>query len=274
MSDFLGPILERVRAEVVRRHRKAFFRRMLERCDASFDGNLSAVAALRRPQGESVRAIAEIKFRSPSAGSIRPWCRGEVAGVAASYEANGASAVSVLTDRIGFGGSPDDVRRAHRAVRVPILYKGFVLDEIQVVLAREVGATLVLLLVRALSRSRLDELVRFARSIGLEPVVEAKDADELEVALATGAPIVGINARDLGTFKVDVDSARRSLERVPPERVAVLMSGIRTREDVIRANDGRADALLVGEGLMRAPDPGRKLAELLSGAAPVPSATH
>ena len=171
--------------------------------------------------------------------------------------------MSVLTERVGFGGGALDVRRAHQAADVPILFKGFVVDEVQLALARTMGASLVLLLVRILDRSRLLDLSRAARAMGLEPVVEAKDAEELEVALETGAPIVGINSRDLGTFRVNVAAARRSLEAVPTDRVAVLMSGVRTRRDVETANEGRADALLIGETLMRAPDPHGKLSELL-----------
>ncbi len=125
------------------------------------------------------------------------------------------------------------------------------------------GASFVLLLVRALERDRLQTLVDEALALGLEPIVEAKDAGELETALATGAPVVGVNARDLGTFQVDPSRARQALALVPVDRVAVQMSGIRTRADYLDAAGGRADAVLIGEGLMRGPDPGRRLAELV-----------
>lgn len=253
--DYLSVILARKRREVARRRvHAALAGRAFGRVSPAPERGSAALAALRRPAGGRARIIAEIKFRSPSAGPIRERRTGDAQRIAEVYATAGASAISVLADGPGFGGGALDVRRVASAVRVPVLFKGFVLDEIQVELARAVGASLILLIVRALDGARLDTLVRTARSAGLEPVVEAADRLELERALASGASIVGVNARDLETFRVDVDEAQAILSGVPEDRVAVFMSGVRNLGDVERLSSGRADALLVGESLMRAPD--------------------
>lgn len=218
---------------------------------------------MRRGVGQPPAVIAEVKFRSPSAGEIRPWSPGEGVRVAQGYERGGASAVSVLADGPGFGGSPLLVRRVAEAVGVPVLYKGFVLDPVQVDLAYDVGASLVLLLVRVLDDPELRSLIQQIRSLGMEPVVEAANANEVDRAVAAGSVIVGVNARDLSTFRVDNDAAQACVQRIPAECVAVFMSGVRSADDFRDVAQGRADALLIGEGLMRSEDPGARLAELL-----------
>lgn len=222
------------------------------------------IRALRRAPGQPPSVIAEVKFRSPSAGVIRRWSPGEGVRVAQRYERACASVVSVLADGPGFGGSPLLVRRVAQAVSVPVLYKGFVVDPIQIDLAYDVGASLVLLLVRALEESDLRQLIRRVRSLGMEPVVEAANADEVDRAIAAGSTIVGVNARDLSSFHVDKEAARDCVERIPQERVAVFMSGVRTVEDFRDVARGRADAVLIGEELMRSEDPGARLSQLLS----------
>lgn len=256
-ADYLGPILARKQREVLRR------RAHQRPADVWNQGNgargLDAAARLRRDGANVPRVIAEIKLRSPSAGLIREREPGGVAYIASSYERGGAAAISVLCDGPGFGGSPLDLRRAAAVVRTPLLFKEFVLDPVQVELARELGASMVLLIVRALPPSLLSGLVEEVVRQGMAPVVEAADEDELEIALATRAVIVGVNARDLRTFRVAPERARAVLARVPADRVAVHMSGIRTGEDLAALGDSRADAVLVGEALMRAPDPGAHL---------------
>jgi indole-3-glycerol phosphate synthase len=259
--DMLGDILTRKAREVTRRQRH----RSAALAEPFDDREPAAVAALRRDVGSPLRVIAEIKFRSPSAGSIRPRTAGEHVRVARTYEAAGASAISVLCDRPGFGGSPLDLRRVRGAVSVPLVFKEFVIDPVQVELARAVGADMVLLLVRALSSQRLRELVAVTRQLGMAPLVEAADAEELKAALDTGATLVGVNARDLRTFRVDVEAARRAIAAVPADRVAVLMSGLQDADAFARAADTRADAVLVGEALMRARDPGAALRALRAG---------
>jgi indole-3-glycerol phosphate synthase len=270
LTDYLTPILERKRREVARRQRHTGARgvvvtRTLAASEARWP---LAHAALRRAPGKAPRVIAEIKRRSPSAGAIRPWSRGDVAGIARDYVAGGASAISVLCDRAGFGGSVLDLRRAARTVSTPLLFKEFVLEELQITLAARAGAHMVLLLVRALTREQLHRLCDAALRCGLAPVVEAADGDELERALETSATIIGVNARDLKTFKVDPQAAQRALQRIPPERIAVHMSGIHHADDYRAVAAGRADAVLIGESLMRAHKPADKLRELL---APAPA---
>ncbi len=261
--DYLSPILERKRREVERRKRHAAHARTaLIRVEVPIDRGAAAVAALRRESGASLRVIAEIKRRSPSAGLLRARTRGDVAELAQAYARGGAAAVSVLCDGPGFGGSPLDVRRAANAVTLPILFKEFVLDESQIQLARLLGAHMVLLLVRALRPERLRALVDATLAHGLAPVVEAANLRELETALSTRARIVGVNARDLRTFRVDGEAASEALAIVPSDRVAVHMSGVRDAHELARVANGRADAVLIGEGLMRAEDPTRKLREL------------
>jgi indole-3-glycerol phosphate synthase len=217
--------------------------------------------ALRR---ERVRVIAEVKRRSPSAGVIRDDL--EPGERAALYAGCGAAAISVLTDGPHFGGSVADLRAAASRVSVPVLRKDFILDELQIVEARAAGAAAVLLIVRALSPERLDSLLAFARSAGLDALVEVHTAAELDRALKAGADIVGINSRDLDTLRIDVASAWELLTLVPAEPVAVAESGMHTREHVERAAAAGADAVLIGTALSRAGDPGG----LLQGLAEVP----
>ncbi|MEZ4248358.1 MAG: indole-3-glycerol-phosphate synthase [Polyangiales bacterium] len=247
MSDILEGILARTRRSNVRRARRAPAPPApVGRADA-------ALEALRRV--DVPRVIAEVKFKSPSAGRIRERRAGEAVRLAHAYVDGGAAAVSVLADGPGFGGSAMDVRRVASEVSAPVLFKGFVLDERQIDLAARVGASMVLLLVRAMPKAELHRLVAYANALGVAPLVEAADDAELEDALATDAALVGVNARDLRTFRVDPDAAARQLEAIPSDRVAIYMSGIRSAEDFARVAAGRVDAMLIGEGLAREGDP-------------------
>jgi indole-3-glycerol phosphate synthase len=260
--DHLALIVQRKRVEVQRRlARKTTFSRLAAAIEARPNRHAER---LRRPQGELPRVIAEIKLRSPSAGQIRSRATGELVTIAEGYQEAGAAAISVLCDRQGFGGCVLDARRVAGRVDVPVLFKEFVLDPVQVDAARAAGASLVLLLVRVLSDAELVRMIAAVRARGLEPVVEAADAEELERALQTEATIVGINARDLRSFSVDPGRAAGLIERIPSERVAVFMSGVRTGSDLARVAATRADAVLIGEGLMRASNPGQALRGLLT----------
>lgn len=262
MTDFLSEILGRKRRENKRRRRHLGTMRAVER-PPQRERSERGIRALRRAPGGPPSVLAEVKFRSPSAGEIRPWSAGEGVRVAQAYERAGAAAVSVLADGPGFGGSPLLVRRVAKSVSVPVLYKGFVLDSIQVDLAYDVGASLVLLLVRALGDSELHALIRQIRVLGMEPVVEAASATEVDRAVAAGSTIIGVNARDLSTFDVDMSAARACIARIPAGCVAVFMSGVRSADDFREVAHSRADAVLIGEGLMRSEDPGVRLSELL-----------
>ncbi len=205
-------------------------------------------------------AIAEFKRRSPSAGDLRP--AGDVGAVARAYEAAGARAMSVLVDE-RFGGTWDDLRAARWATALPLLAKGFFSTRAHLESAREAGADAVLLLLRDLDDSEVAGLLAVARELRLDTLVEAHDGTELERAVALEAPIVGVNARDLSTFAIDRTGQLELVSRAPRDRVVIAESGIETRAHVAAAELAGANAILAGSALMRAPDPGEKLAELL-----------
>jgi indole-3-glycerol phosphate synthase len=205
-------------------------------------------------QKDHVAVIAEVKRRSPSAGWIHQGA--DAAAIARGYEAAGAAAISVLTDREWFGGSLDDLRAARAAVGVPVLRKDFVVDAAQVWQARAAGADAVLLIVRILEDSALRALLDVAGEAGLDALVEVHDAEELERALGAGAAIVGVNNRDLSVFRTDLAVSERLAVRVPRAVVMVAESGIAGAADVDRLGAAGVDAVLVGESLMRAADRG------------------
>jgi indole-3-glycerol phosphate synthase len=207
-------------------------------------------AALRVP-GE-VRLLAEVKRRSPSAGPIREGA--DPAEVAVWYQAAGAAALSVLTDRRYFDGSLSGLRSVRAAVEVPILRKDFIIDAVQVWEARSAGADAVLLIARILEGDRLPELHGVAESAGLDVLVEVHDEDELERALGAGATLVGVNNRDLRTFTTDLGLTHALAPRVPAHVSLVAESGIRSSSDVQALGAAGVDAVLVGESLMRQPD--------------------
>jgi len=205
-------------------------------------------------------AIAEFKRRSPSAGDLRPG--GDVADVARGYAAGGARAMSVLVDE-RFDGSWDDLRAARSATDVPLLAKGFFSTPEHLREAREAGADAVLLILRDLDDRTTRELMAAADALGLDTLVEAHDDGELARAVALDAPVVGINARDLGTFHVDRAAQLELVARAPRDRVVVAESGIETRAQAAAAELAGASAVLVGSTLMRAAEPGAKLRELV-----------
>ncbi|MFV8756210.1 indole-3-glycerol phosphate synthase TrpC [Nannocystaceae bacterium ST9] len=212
-------------------------------------------------EGPKPRVIAEFKRRSPSEGVLREGA--EPRSIATAYQAAGAAAISVLTDR-HFGGSFEDLRAVRAAVTIPVLCKDFILSRNQLVQARREGADAALLIVAALEAPHLRDLYQFARDIGLRILMEAHGDREIERAMATGARIIGMNARDLSTFEVDLDRVIQHRLDVPRSFLYVGESGIGSRADVERLRAAQVDAILVGSVLMRADDPGAKLAEIMS----------
>lgn len=206
-------------------------------------------------------AIAEIKRRSPSAGDLRP--DADPGRLAAELGAAGAAAISVLVDD-RFAGSVDDLRAARAATDTPLLGKGFFGTEAQLDELAAAGADAVLLLLRDLDDRRAGALLAHASSLGLDALVEAHDAAELGRARALEAPVVGVNARDLGTFAIDRRSALDLVAAAPHNRVVVAESGMLTRAHAAEAELAGASAILVGTALMRADDPAAKLRELLA----------
>jgi len=206
-------------------------------------------------------AIAEVKRRSPSAGDLRP--NADPARLASAFAGAGAAAVSILVDE-RFGGSVDDLRAARAAAVLPLLAKGFFRKEAELDELKEAGADAVLLLLRDLDDRRAAALLTHASALGLDALVEAHKAGELERAVRLGAEVIGVNARDLETFAVDRRAALDLVATAPRDRVIVAESGISARAHGAAVELAGADAVLVGSALMRAPDPAAKLRELLA----------
>ena len=256
-NDFLERIVAHVRAQVASR-REEFSARSLVHTRLYQRGPRGFRKALSRP---GRRVIAEVKRASPSQGVIRPDF--DPVAIASGYEANGAAALSVVTEERFFSGSLRYLSDIASKVSLPVLRKDFVLDPYQLVEARSCGADAVLLIAAMLDEGALEDLHAEARSLSLDVLVEVHSEPELELALGIGASLVGINNRDLRTFRVDLGVAEALLPRIPPHALAVCESGIRDVEQVERLEASGGRVFLVGETLMRAEDPGAKLAELL-----------
>jgi indole-3-glycerol phosphate synthase len=225
-------------------------------------------AALRRYAATGPAVIAEIKKASPSKGLIRSAF--DPAWLARRYRAGGAAALSVLTDEPFFQGSLRNLEMASTATPLPCLRKDFIVDEYQITEARAHRADAILLIAAALDNSEMKHLAGAARSLTLDVLVEVHIAEELDRVLdalgETGADAIGVNNRDLKTFEVSEQTSLALVDRIPASVVRVTESGISTRDDIARLRKAGFDAFLIGESLMRQPDPGVALAELLKGA--------
>ncbi len=210
--------------------------------------------------GDHVALIAEIKRASPSRGTIR--AQVDPVQHAWTFAAAGAAAVSVLTDEKYFGGSLDDLSSVRAKVSIPVLRKDFIIDEYQIYEARAAQADAILLIVRALSDAQLVDYAALAHSLGMMALVEVHDEKQLERALAGGAHGIGINNRNLADFSVDLAATERLAPLIAPGHLIVSESGISTRSDVRRVGRAGANAVLVGEALMRADDAEQKVREL------------
>jgi indole-3-glycerol phosphate synthase len=210
----------------------------------------------------TVRLIAEVKKASPSKGVFR--ADFDVATLARTYSAAGASAISVVTEEDFFQGSLEWVTRIRKLSELPILRKDFVFEPYQVYETRAAGASAILLIAAMLEAGEIAALAALARELKLDALVEVHDEAELDDALAAGAPIIGVNNRDLKTFAVDVETSARLGAKIPNDRIFVVESGIRDRADIDRLLAVGADAFLVGEQLLTHADPARAIAELIS----------
>ena len=208
-----------------------------------------------------IAIMAEVKKASPSKGVIR--ADFDAVGIAKIYAENGAAALSVLTDEKFFGGSTGDLTRIASVVDRPILRKDFTIDPYQICEARALGASAVLLIVAILTPDELAAFLATSRALGLDALVEVHDREELTIALDAGAAMIGINNRNLKTFETSLDTTYALIPHIPKGILKISESGIDTREDVAALKDAGADAVLVGESLMRASDVGGKLRELL-----------
>ncbi len=211
--------------------------------------------------GKPIRLIAEIKKASPSAGVIR--ADFNPVEIARIYQRHGATCLSVLTDEQYFQGSLDYLRDVRAAVTLPVLRKDFILDSYQLYEARAAGADAVLLIAECLDDCNLRKLHNEAVALGMSPLVELYDSENLQRVFDAGATLIGVNNRDLRTFDTDLEHTLRLRERVPDQCVLVSESGIRTRADVKRLEAAGVDAILVGESLMASPDIGAAVDALL-----------
>ena len=259
MAAILDRIVAATRARVAEARRGADLRELERRAELHVPRGFRRALAARSHEGVAV--IAELKKASPSKGLIRAEFR--PAELARELEAAGAATLSVLTDEEFFQGSLRNLREASEAVAIPCLRKDFVVDVFQLLEARANCADAVLLIVAALTSAELGVLARGAREHGLDVLCEVHDVDELQQALDAGCDLIGVNARDLRTFKVDLETAIALAAKFPAGVLRVAESGIHTAEDVARLRAAGFDAFLVGESLMRAESPGEALRELL-----------
>ncbi len=258
--DILNRILARKQEEIAARQQMTSLDN-LRQMSLETSAPRGFVAALKQrvEQGEPA-VIAEIKKASPSKGIIRE--NFDVIEIAKSYEAGGASCLSVLTDQDFFQGHEDFLIAARSACQLPAIRKDFIVDPYQVVESRAIGADCILLIVAALDDETLARLHQEARSLGMDVLVEVHDRNELERALKLELELVGINNRDLRTFDTNLDTTIDLLDLVPAGCLVVTESGIHSRDDVALMRQHDVHAFLVGEAFMRVPDPGQGLREL------------
>ncbi|MQY02269.1 indole-3-glycerol phosphate synthase TrpC [Actinomadura macrotermitis] len=257
----LDEIIEGVRADLAERQREISLDELKERAAAA-PAPRDALAALR---GQGVGVIAEVKRSSPSKGALAAIA--DPAALARDYEAGGAKVISVLTERRRFGGSLEDLAAVRANVDIAVLRKDFIVTSYQLWEARAHGADVALLIVAALEQDALVSLVERAESIGLLPLVEVHSEDEVERALAAGAKVVGVNARDLKTLKVDRTVFGRLAPLIPKDVVKIAESGVRGPHDLLAYASAGADAVLVGESLVIGRDPRTAVADLVAAGA-------
>jgi len=265
MSDILRRILQRKSEEVAQRRVALPLAMLRERSVDAPPTRGFAIAIEQCIAAGQPAVIAEIKRASPSQGVIRE--RYDPASIAATYQAGGATCLSVLTDIDFFQGNDGDLRAARAACAIPVLRKEFIVDAWQVHESRLLGADCILLIVAALDDAQLRDYAHLAGELGMDVLLESHDRTELERALqvprtAAAAPLLGINNRDLRTFTVSLDTTLQLHALIPQDRRLVTESGVSTRADVARLRASGVQAFLVGEAFMRADDPGAALREL------------
>jgi indole-3-glycerol phosphate synthase len=251
----LDSIVEGVREDLSAR------RKSLAYIQEAMTSAAPAVDAHELLRADGVSVIAEVKRSSPSKGALAPIS--DPASLAAKYEEAGASVISVLTEQRRFGGSLADLDAVRKAVSLPVLRKDFMIDEYQFFEARAHGADVVLLIVAALSKSQLKDFYDLSTELAMAVLVEVHTEDELERALEISPRIIGVNSRNLKTLEVDSAGFQRLLPRIPDSIIRVAESGISSRKEVEFAQEFGADAVLVGEALVRAGDPISALHDLM-----------
>lgn len=258
--DILKKILSRKTEEIAECSARISLQTLRERVE-SMEAPRGFLRALhQRAVDGDAAVIAEIKKASPSKGVLREHFK--PAEIAASYETCGATCLSVLTDVDFFQGADEYLQQARAACQLPVLRKDFVVDPYQLWEARALGADAILLIVAALEDSALRDLLQLAGELGLDALVEVHDTEEMERALATPAPLIGVNNRNLRSFETNLDTTLALKRDFPEDRLLVTESGIHSRDQVKRMHTADVHAFLVGEAFMKANDPGEKLREL------------
>ena len=260
--DLLATIVAATRHALVERERRCPAAALAAQAVSATPRGARFVAALTAPG--RVNVIAECKRRSPSSGILR--ADYQPAQVAAAYEAHGAAAVSVLTEPTFFDGSLDHLRAVRAAVDLPLLRKDFIVAPYQLLEAVAAGADAVLLIVAALDDTELGALLSEATALGLAALVEVHDGAELQRAVKSGARVIGVNNRSLRTLSVDLNASRSLIAQMPPGRVAVAESGLRTSADLVELRAAGYRAFLIGETLIGTPESGETLGRLIDGA--------
>jgi len=259
----LRKILARKREEVSARRKRDSLGSLEQRIAEQSPVRGFSRALQERAAAAEPAVIAEVKKASPSKGVIR--ADFQPGQIAASYQAGGASCLSVLTDVDFFQGADSYLQEARAACELPVLRKDFTVDPYQVVEARAIGADAILLIVAALADDQMRELAAVAAQVGVDVLVEVHDRAELERALELETPLIGINNRDLHTFETRLETTLELLPYIPGDRLVVTESGIHTAEDVALMRNHQVYGFLVGEAFMRAPEPGEKLREMFFG---------
>lgn len=260
MPNILQKILRHKAQEVAERARHVPLPRLCRQAEEAPPVREFMEALVQTTQQDRPAVIAEIKQASPSKGLLRQDF--DPATLARSYEAGGAACLSVLTDRHFFRGSETHLRQARAACRLPVLRKDFIVDPYQVYEARAAGADCILLIAATLEESRMGELARLANSLNMDTLAEVHNAMELERVLRLDAPLIGINNRDLKSFKTRLETTLDLLPRIPGNGIVITESGIHAPADVERMRQAGINAFLVGEAFMKAEQPGAELAKL------------
>ncbi len=259
-ADILKKILRRKREEITERSENLDLDSIIKYAEMASPvrGFISAIEKQLAEKSSAV--IAEIKKASPSKGVLRE--NFVPTAIAKTYAANGATCLSVLTDADFFQGGENYLKQARASCELPVIRKDFIIDPYQVYEARMINADCILLIVAALDDATLQELMDLSHQLEMDVLVEVHDEQELELALASGAKLVGINNRNLHTFETSLDTTLNMLEKIPKDRIVVTESGIHTTADVQLMRDNNVNTFLVGEAFMKAEDPGEKLKEL------------
>ncbi len=259
MNDILAQILDNKALEVARLKEDKSIRELESQISSGHKINLFKNNLVNK---KPLALIAEVKFASPSKGII---CQDKLPDtIAKQYEEGGADAISVLTDSKYFGGSIDYLRIVKQTVNLPILRKDFIIDEIQIVQTRAIGANAILLIVAVLGEAKTKNFIDLSKQYNLDALVEVHSEGELSIAIEAGAEIIGINNRDLTSFQVALDTTFNLLEKIPENIITISESGIKSVNDIRNLSEAGVDAVLIGEHLMLKSNRSKEIRELLS----------